>query len=225
MTESANSTTKLPGIHLLSGIAFFGLGMVLRENIPRHLGLLPGIQLPCAFFSAVLVPLGALLALRAIIFRDTRPRIMISYLAIGILFGIAMMSLYFFFYAVMGKVIDLPGEMPQMLPKMINLARTYPKEAGRRTEAQYAFRLYGAIIPYRLDDQRVVDYEPNVDDREQRRMLEQGDHDAAKVLVFIRAMQTQYPYLFGLYAATYFATFMAGWFWLCLKQPLTRSTS
>jgi hypothetical protein len=136
-----------------------------------------------------------------------------------------MMSLYFFSYAVMGKVIDLSGETPQMLPRMINLARTYPKEEGRRTEAQYAFRLYGAIIPYRLDDQRVVDYEPNVDDQEQRRILEQGDHDAAKVFAFIRAMQAQFPYLFGLYAATYFATFTGGWLWLCLKQPPPGSTT
>jgi hypothetical protein len=72
-------SNKLPDWHVGLGFAFFALGGLAKDNLPKAIGLLPIIQLPCAFLSSVLIPLGSLLALHALILQTSRRRTMLCY--------------------------------------------------------------------------------------------------------------------------------------------------
>jgi len=86
-------------------------------------------------------------------------------------------------------------------------------------QAQWAYRIYGVIVAYRQDNQQVVYYDPTLDDLAFRKKSEQSERQTLAQVTFIKKVTSQYPYLFGLYAATYMATFAAGWIWLVVKVP------
>jgi hypothetical protein len=213
------STTKLPGYHVCLGLVFFGLGTVAKDGLPQAIGSLPIIQFPCAFLSAVLIPFGSLLALRALILQTTGSRRnLLSYHLLGLVFVLVMLSLYFGGDVVMNHVFDLT-QSPSVLPKLVENARSFPDEQKRMLQAKWAYRIYGVIIAYRLDNQQAVYYEPNADDLTARLASERSNRQAFAQITFIKKVTAQFPYLFGLYAATFTTTFIVGWIWLVLKLP------
>ena len=113
---------KLPGYHVCLGLAFFGLGIMAKQNLPQAIGSLPVIQLPCAFFSAVLIPFGSLLALRGLIVTNTSRNNLLSYHLGGLVFLIVMLSTYFYTSLIMNGVLELP--------------RTYPKTSLSKSREQ-----------------------------------------------------------------------------------------
>ena len=212
------SMTKLPGYIVCLGLAFFGLGTMAKDNLPQAIGSLPIIQFPCAFFSAVMIPFGSLLALRALVLQSGSRRNLLSCHLLGLVFVLVMLSVYFFEVIVMNHVFELT-QFPSVLPKLVENARSFPDEQKRMLQARWAFRMYGVTIAYRLDNQQVVYYEPDADDLTARLASERSNRQALAQITFIKKVTAQFPYLFGLYAATFTTTFVVGWIWLVLKFP------
>jgi hypothetical protein len=219
MKINSSVLSKLPGYHVCLGLVFFCIGTMAKDNLPHTIGSLPVIQLPCAFFSAVMIPLGSLLALHALLFRVRSRRNLLSYHLIGLVFFVVILSAYFYASLVMNRVLDLPNLLPRLLPKLVENARSFPNEKKRIEQAKWAYRLYGVILAYRLDNQQVVYYEPTVDDIAARQKSDQSYHQEQIQITFIKKVTSQFPYLFGLYASTYMAAFVSGWIWLLLKLP------
>ena len=86
-------------------------------------------------------------------------------------------------------------------------------------QAQWAYRLYGVIIAYRLDNLDVAYYIPTEEDKSFLFSKKQTNAQSKATITFIRRIADQCPYLFGLYAATYLATFVVGWIWLLVRMP------
>jgi len=212
-------TTKLPGYHLLLGGLFFAAGLVAKQNLPYAVGSLPIIQLPCAFFSAVLIPLGSLLALRGLILKDASQKNLLSYHLLGLLFVLVMLSSYFYPFVMINRTLDLVSHPKSLLPVLTENARSFPNEQKRMFEAQWAYRLYGVIIAYRLDNLNAAYYVPTEEDKSFWRTQNRTDIKSQTMIAFIQKVTNQYPYLFGLYSATYLATFIVGWIWLLTKVP------
>ncbi len=210
---------KLPGLHICIGLGFFLLGQAAKNALPPTVGSLPSIQLPCAFFSAVLIPLGSLLALRALIGRSTSQRGLLCWHLIGVIFLAVILSQYFYVFLVENKVLELQNTLPRLLPKLVENARSQPSEQKRMFEAQWAFRMFGVIIAYRLDNGDAVYFIPSEEDKAFQRTQERSDAKARAMFEFVKRLTAQFPYLFGLYAATYTATFIVGGIWLVLKLP------
>ena len=210
---------KLPGYHVCLGLAFLGLGIVSKDNLPQTVGSLPIIQLPCAFFTAVLIPFGSLLALRALVLQSTSRRNLLSCHLLGLVFILLMLSDYFYTALLMNRVIDLPNQIPSILPKLTENARTFPNQQKRMFQAQWAYRMYGVIVAYRQDNDQVVYYAPTADDLAFWQKSDQSNRQALAQITFIKKVTAEYPYLFGLYASTYMATFAVGWIWLAVKVP------
>ena len=212
---------KLPGYHVFLGLAFYGLGTMAKDNLPQAIGSLPVIQLPCAFFSAVLIPFGSLLALRGLILTSTCRKSLLSYHLLGLGFGLVMLSVYFYAFLMMNLLLDLPNQLqlPISLPKLTENARSFPNEQKRMAQAQRVYLMYGVIVAYRLDNLGVAYYVPTEKDKLFWRTQTQIDAKSETTTAFIRKVTGQYPYLFGLYASTYGATFSVGWIWLLTKLP------
>jgi hypothetical protein len=187
-----------------------------KDNLPQAIGSLPVIQLPCAFFSAVLIPFGALLALYAIIFQKGPPRLLLNYHMLVLIFVPVILSWYFTTSILMTHVLDL-AQSPSILPKLIENARSFPDEQKLEEQAKWAYRLYGAIIAYRLDGEQVEFYHPSPDDTSAWKAAERSGRQAQIQTAFIRKVTNQFSYLFALYAGTFTATFVAGWVWLLIK--------
>lgn len=210
--------TKLPGFHICLGLVVFGLGAMAKDNLPQNIGSLPIIQFPCAFFSSVMIPLGSLLALRELVLGSGNRRKLVSYHLLGLLFVLVMLSVYFVEIVVMNKVFEI-AQFPSVLPKLVENARNLPDQQKRITQAKWAYRLYGATIAYRLDNRQVVYYEPTADDVTARNESERSIRAALVQIAIIKKVTAQFPYLFGLYAATFSTTFVIGWIWLVLRLP------
>jgi len=86
-------------------------------------------------------------------------------------------------------------------------------------QAQWAYRLYGVITAYRRDNLEVAYYLPTEEDKSFLYSKKQTDARSKATITLIRKFTDQYPYLFGVYAATYLATFMAAWIWLLVRMP------
>jgi hypothetical protein len=132
--------TKLPGYHVCLGLAFFGLGVMAKDNLPQAIGSLPAIQFPCAFFSAVMIPFGSLLALRALILQTGPRRALLGYHLFALIFVLVMLSWYFATSILMKHVFDL-AQPPSILPKLIENARGFPDEQKRISQAKWASRV------------------------------------------------------------------------------------
>jgi len=225
MKIDSSLKSKLPGYHVGLGIAFILLGNEAKHDLPAAVGLLPAIQLPCAFFSAVMIPFGSLLALRALLLQGTSRRSLVGYHLFGWIFVLAMLSFYFYVFVTMNRMLDLVSHPPSALPKLVENARNFPNEQKRIAQAQWAYRLYGVIVAYPLDNLGVSYYVPTEEDKTYWRKQERTNADIITKTAFILKMTNQYPYLFGLYAATSLATFTAGWIWLLVRVPKNSPTA
>jgi hypothetical protein len=117
------------------------------------------------------------------------------------------------------RTLDLTGKFPSFLPKLVENAKSFPKEEQREKQACYAYRYYGVSIAYPLDNLQVVYYVPSEEDKIFRHKMEQDDLKTQQMTAFIKKMTGQLPYLFALYASTYFCTFLIGGIWLFFKIP------
>jgi hypothetical protein len=219
MKIDSSLMSKLPGYHVGLGAAFFAFAGIAKANLPQAIGSLPIIQLPCAFFSAVMIPFGSLLALRALLLQSTSRRSLLSCHLLGLVFVLVMLVFYFYAFVTMNRILDLVSHPPSLLPKLTENARSFPDEQKRIVQAQWAYRLYGVIVAYRLDNLGVNYYVPSEEDKTYWRKQELTDANSKTKIAFIMKVTNQYPYLFGLYAATYLATFTVGWIWLLVKVP------
>jgi hypothetical protein len=212
---------QFPGYHVGLGFGFFVLGLAVKDNLPQAIGSLPIIQLPCAFFSSVFIPLGALLALRGLIFEKFNQRSLLGYHLLGLLFIPVILSLYFYSFVMTNWMIDLPNQlqMPTVLPKLIENARSFPTEEKRKTQAQWAYRMYGVVVAYPLDNLETTYYVPTEDDKDYWQKNEKIKAQTNASMTALKKLMNQWPYLFGLYAATFTATFALGWIWLILRLP------
>lgn len=218
---SVFSITRLPVLLVGLGLGFFLLGIAVKNELPHAIGLLPVIQFPCAFFSAVLIPFGSLLAFRALILQTGARRNLVSCHLSGLVFVFITLSLYFWQSIAINRVIEIaqfPNVLPQ-LPQLVKNARSLPDEQKRRAQAEVAYDLYGAIIAYRLDNEQAVFYEPDATEVKAWHESERVNRQIYTKLAFIKKMLTQFPYLFGLYAATFTTTFIVGWIWLMVRLP------
>ena len=118
------------------GSHFSDWGAMAKDNLPQTIGSLPAIQLPCAFFSAVLIPFGSLLALRGLILQKGPWRSLLSYHLIALIFVPVILSWYFATSILMTHVLDL-GSTSQH-PSQANRERKKPSE---RTEAHIASKV------------------------------------------------------------------------------------
>lgn len=216
--------TKLPGLHVCLGLIVFGLSAVAKDDLPQNIGSLPIIQLPCAFFSSVMIPLGSLLALKELVMGSGNRRKLVSYHLVGLLFVLVMLSVYFAEVIVMDKVMEI-AQFPSVLPKLVENARSFPDQQKRISQAKWAYRMYGVTIAYQVDDQRVVYYEPTAEDIAAHNESERSSRAALVQIAFIKKVTSQFPYLFGLYAATFTTTFVIGWVWLVLRLPKDQPTA
>ena len=193
--------------------------MIAKSELPHSIGQAPAIQLPCAFFSAVFLPFGTFLALHALLAQTERRRQLLIEFLSGLGFLPLLLSFYFFTYFTLSRIPDLVGSPPNVLPKMADVARTFPKQEQREKIAAYAYQFYGVIIAYPLDDDQVVYYVPSEEDKNKRRDMEKADAQIKRKVAFIERITLQFPYLFALYACTYSAAFLAGGTWLVFKTP------
>jgi hypothetical protein len=217
-------TYKLPGYHIIAGCFFFVMGELAKHNLPQTVGMAPAIQLPCAFFSAVCMPLGTFLALRALLVQTAYRRKLLIEFLFGILFLLTFLSFYFFVYVTMNRTLDLVKSPPSLLPIMVETARTLPKEAQREKMAALAYQIYGKIIAYPLDNNQVVYYVPSDEDITKWQQMEKSNAQIKKSTALVQKLTLQFPYLFALYACTYFCTFLIGGTWLILKSPPASSS-
>jgi len=135
---------------------------------------------------------------------------------LALIFVPVILSWYFATSILMTHVLDL-AQPPSILPKLIENARSFPDEQKREAQAKWAYRLYGAIIAYRLDGEQVEFYQPSPDDTSAWKAAERSGRQAQIQTAFIKKVTNQFPYLFALYAGTFTATFVAGWVWLLIK--------
>ena len=225
VTNDPKLLPRLAEYHVVLGLLFFGLGTGAKDLFPHSLGLQPGIQFPCAYFSSVLIPLGSLLALRGVLVQEYRRKSLLAYHLSGVFFTLMMMALYFGFYVMINKIATTLDSIPNVLPKFVANAGTLPTEKKRVLQAQYAYRLYGTIIPYRLDDLQVVYYIPNEDDKDFWRRQQRLNAQTLWTLALLKNTEIQFIYLFGLYAATFIATYLAGGIWLITKMPASQPST
>jgi hypothetical protein len=212
-------SARLAEFHLTAGLLFFGLAWGAKEVLPNSLRLQPFIQLPCAFLASVLIPLGSLWALWGLMSHSVGRRSLLICHVIGVLFAFVLLAFYFYVYAMNTQILTISKSLPNILPKLIENAGTFPTEEKRIYQARWAYRLYGSVIAYRSDKFEVLFYVPTQDDidfrREQKRLDAQIDSSSA----LLAKVDGQFPYLFGLYAATFAATFLVGGIWMAVKIP------
>jgi hypothetical protein len=223
LNNSLSLTTKLPDYHICLGLAFYFVGLMAKENLPQTIGSLPVIQLPVAFFSSTLIPLGSLLALRAILLQGSCHQKLMGFHLLGLIFVFLNLSWYFSTYIISQKIVNIPNfQTNSILPKLVENARTLSTEQKRKFQAQWAYRLYGSVIAYRLDNMDVAYYTPSEEDKIFWRQQQRTEQQVGSSIDFLKKIANQLPYLFGLYAATSMATFVAGGAWLALitkKSP------
>jgi hypothetical protein len=208
---------RIPGIFVSAGIVIFALAGSAKE-LPDRIGLSPLFQLPCAFFSSVLIPFGSLLALHALISQTSKRRTLLWWHLIGPLFLIGVLSLYFYVSFVIQRVTELAAP-PNILPKLAENARVFPNADKRMLQAKWAYRLYGVTLAYTQDNSQVAFYQPTEADRAKWAEMQNSKQAEDKTLQFIAKFLDQLPYLFALYASTFIATSIAGGVWLTLRLP------
>ncbi len=85
--------------------------------------------------------------------------------------------------------------------------------------AYWAYRMYGTVIAYPLSDNQIVYYVPSEEAKEEWLQTEKNNSQAQRTIASIDKTTLQFPYLFALYASTYFCTFLIGGIWLFFKVP------
>jgi hypothetical protein len=212
-------TARLAKYHFTAGFTFLALSFACKDFIPFWWGSSFFIQGPCAFFSAVFLPLGSLFALVALMTRQGNSREMIGYHLAAIAAMIIPLGIYFYTYALMEKVLHLPEPM-QVFPRLVENAQNVPKEDVRKKEAQIAYRISGASIAYRLDNNQQALYEPTDEDRTYFLKWKKSEGENQYLRGIIEKATGQYPYLFGLYLGTLLSTYLIGGVWIYFKKSI-----
>ena len=217
--KDLTAADRLPECLLGIGGAFFFAGLIAKNELPKAVGSLPIIQLPCAFFVSVLIPFASMLALRALIAGTPRRNTMMGVHSCGMILGIVMLSFYFATFWTVNRVLDFQNDLPSILPRLAQNARSLPKEEDRIKQAQFAYRLYGVILAYQRDNLGTAFYVPSEEEKTEWHKQLLAAAQSKKILDFVRKVVNQFPYLFALYAATFLASYLAGWIWLAVKPP------
>ncbi len=187
-----------------------------KEQLPHNIGLRPELQLPCDFFSAVLIPFGSLLALRQLVAGAGRRKELLVYHLGANLFLIALLSLFFFEYFLLKSVVDLTGPR-DFIVKLVKSATDAKTTEKRIVSAKYAYRLYGAVIVYRNDNSQYMPYQPTNEDDAAWRETQELNRKKDWTFDFINKTLVQLPYLVGLYAGTFATAYLVGGTWIGLR--------
>lgn len=132
---------------------------------------------------------------------------------------VVLLGFYFFGYVMEERMLSLPDSVPNVLPRLIANAQSFPTEAQRKTEAQAAYSVYGTIIAYSDDTRGLLLYSPTAKDEATFRLLHRDDRKIAQLKAFIEMMARQFVCLFGLYSLTLLATLLIGGGWLLIRNP------
>lgn len=213
--------TRAAGVCFYTGVVAFLLGCWAKKNLPQVIALSPALQLPCAFFSAVLIPFASLLAFRQLIAGVGKCRTLLFYHLFANLFLIGILSLYFFEFYVLKSVIDLTGPR-DFIVKLVKSASDAPTPEKRILVAKYAYRLYGAVIVYRNENSQYMPYQPTTEDEVAWRETQELNHKAEWTFDLVKKTLVQLPYLVGLYAGTFATSYLVGGTWIglrCSREP------
>jgi len=202
-------TARLPGYHLIAGFGVLLLAGWAKQALPPEIGASPLVQYPCDFLTAVLFSLGSFLAFRALLVQPYRRRILVMQQFLGLATVLGLLAIYYT-YLILSRTIDLYHQDRNILPKLVENARTQPTEAKRILQAKYAYRFYGVTLAYPLEDGRLVFYEPAISDEIKWQEQAHLNQRVKYVGAFLERNIIQMAYLFGLYAGTFIATYFFG---------------
>ncbi len=216
--------SRAAGIFFYTGYFIFLLGVFAKENLPQSTGLSPALQLPCAFFSAVLIPFGSFLALRQLVTGTDKSRTQVFYHLGGCLFLVAILSTYFFYFYLLSRTLEiiLPLDSPspaKLLVKLVDSATSAASKEKRAKAAAYAYRIYGATITYQPDGSQIVLYQPTADDEAGWRETQALNRQVEQTRSLLTKTLIQIPYLAGLYASTFTITYVVGGACLACRIP------
>jgi len=197
-------------------VLIFLFGCWAKQGLPEGIGQRPELQLPCAFFSAVLVPFGSLLAFRQLIAGAGNKKALLFYHLGANLFLIGILSLYFFESTILKDFLQLT-QLEDIQVKLAAKAVSASSEHSREISARYAYRLYGAIIAYRSEDSQLLVYKPTAEDEAAWRDTQATNRTVERTRELIKKSLLQIPYLVGLYAGTFATAYLIGGAWIGIR--------
>jgi hypothetical protein len=209
-------------VHSLVGVLFFAGGVAMKDTLPNGLGSSPWIQFPADFFSAVFLPLGAFFALLALINQQGSRRKMTGYYLSCMVPLLLMLAGIFYAYFAWTRLLLLPLQNRsevEILAELIQQAHTMPVEEKRIQQARWAYRLFGVTLSYRQDNGALADFIPSSEDEAAWNRQRKFTARSQRFIKQLNAAYDEFPYLFGLYLGTSFATLLAGGAWFLIRNP------
>lgn len=129
------------------------------------------------------------------------------------------MGIQFAEYVVFTKIYYQFDQLPSVLPKLVENARTTDSEAKRQKMAQNAYKVYGVTIAYRRDSGEIAYYDPTAQDIAFWQKFAQDSANNHKLNEEIIGGQIkQLPFVIAVEMGAFFLTFVIGSLWIALKK-------
>lgn len=211
---------KIPANFLLAGLFMLVSSIVGKKFFLTTLGRSVFFEWSCGILMAIFLSIGFFLAIYGLATQTTKRKQFFELHLIGLIMFCGILVFYFLAYAVMTKVYYLADEIPSVLPKLVENARTADSEGKRQKMAQTAYKIYGVKLAYRRESGEFVYYEPAVQDIAFHNKFEQDSSRNRELKEsLIKGQLKQFPYLFVFNIGAFFLTFFIGSLWLFLKKP------
>ncbi|MCE0496938.1 MAG: hypothetical protein LV481_03210 [Methylacidiphilales bacterium] len=215
---------KLPSLIMTVGALVFAISLAAKMvAFLSVLGQSPIFEWGCAIVSALAFSTGMFLSLCGLIGQTGHRRQFFVLHLMGLLIFCSMLGLDFLGYVAIAKVDSVSDKSQDVLPNLIESARTADSEKAREKMAEDAYRLYGLTLAYRLDKGELAYYRPTVEDVAFRGQYEQDDAANSGLRQSLEEQLRQYPWLFSFYLGSFFNVYLVGTLWLLTRKPGPRS--
>jgi len=211
---------KLPTWIMMAGSFAFLILLVFRPG----LGSASIFESIFGIASALAFSIGMFLSHCGLIGRADQRRKFFGLHFFGLLILCSMLGLDFLGYVAMTKMYNVIDETSDILPKLVEGARTADSESKRRTMAQDAYQIYGLTVAYRRDNGELTYYQPTSQDIALHDQYEKnGVKNRESRDSILNGPLRQLPWLFSVYLGSFFSVYLAGSLWLLLRRPEARS--
>ena len=212
---------KLPSRIMLAGLIAIGISGAAKDITALSiLGRSSIFEWGCGIVTALSFSAGMFLSLCGLLGPTDRRRTFFALHLIGLLTFCSMLGLYFLGYVTLTKIYGASDDIPNVLPKLVENARTADSESKRELMAQNAYKIYGSILAYRRDSGELVYYQPTSQDIAYRDQIEKETvRDEALRDSIVKEQLRQFPWLFGFYLGGFFIVYLAGTLWLLFRKP------
>jgi hypothetical protein len=203
-----------------AGVGFALATVAAKKYFPDTLGRSFPLFVGLDVMGSALLALGLFLALRDLFGGTSRP--WIAMVAVGYAFlGTAYVTVSPVVEYIVFTNIDrtLSPWINEILPKLVNKARTADTQAKRMLMAQRAYQYCDVLITYRQDNGSYVEYSPSdVDTAFATKFQAEQNNNARLKDQIIGGQIRQLPYVLAIEFASFTLTLLTALCWFAAKQ-------